>query len=114
MNHRWVAATVCVWLAGSGIGVHAQSALDDSERQPTAKDRCAQVRTQAPYRAYGYDHEVLIENTCTKPINCSVKTDVNPEATTVRVAPHATETVVTFRGSPAREFKADVDCKTES
>lgn len=112
MKHRTITALVCVLLAGSGIGVHAQSALDDSERGGPAKDKCAQVHTQAPYRAYGYDHEVVIENICPKPINCSVKTDVNPEVTTVRVAAHATETVVMFRGSPASEFKAVVDCKT--
>jgi hypothetical protein len=112
MKHRWAAAFVCVLLAGSGIGVHAQSALDDGERGEAPKEKCAHVRTQAPYRAYGYDHEVLIENTCPKPIDCSVKTNVNPEVTTVRVAPHATETIVTYRGSPASEFKADVDCKT--
>jgi hypothetical protein len=112
MKHRLVAALVCVLLAGSGLAVRAQSALDDSERGTPVKEKCAQVHTQAPYRAYGYDHEVVIENTCPKPINCSVKTDVNPEIATVRVAAHATETVVTYRGSPAREFKADVDCKT--
>jgi len=92
--------------------VHAQSALDTGERGQQAKEQCAHVHTQAPYRAYGYDHEVLIENTCAKPINCSVKTNVNPEVTTVLVAPHATATVITFRGSPASEFSADVDCKT--
>src|SRR5262245_9123229 len=101
MQSRLAAALVCVLLAGSGLAVSAQSALDDGERGEVAPQKCAKVSTQAPYRAYGYDHEVSIENACTKPIDCSVKTNVNPDPTSVRVAPHAIETVVTFRGSPA-------------
>ena len=61
------AALVCVWLAGSGFGARAESALDDSERAPKA-DKCEKVSTEAVYRAYGYDHEVAIENKCPKPI----------------------------------------------
>ena len=46
--------------------------------------------------------------------NCSVKTNSNPEATKIKIAPHATERVVMFRGSPAREFTAEVECKSET
>jgi hypothetical protein len=105
---------VCVVLAGSGLEARAQSALDDSERGPSKPAKCERVRSEAVYRGYGYDHEVTIENTCTKSISCSVKTNVNPDAAHVRVAAHATEIVLTFRGSPAREFTAEVDCKSDS
>jgi hypothetical protein len=85
--------------------------LDDGERGPDPAKKCFEVRTLTPYRAYGYDHVVEIENKCDKPLQCDVKTDVNPETFKVDVPPHETRSVITFRGSPAREFKADVQCK---
>lgn len=88
----------------------AAGPLDDSERGPGQATKCVEVRTQTPYRGYGYDHVVEIDNHCEKPASCTVKTDVNPEVQTVTVPAHETRSVTTFRGSPAREFKADVQC----
>jgi len=74
---------------------------------------CVRWTTEVRYRPYGYDHLVHIVNGCDKPARCEVKTDVNPEPTEVRVLPKETVTVVTFQGSPAREFSAQVSCVLE-
>ena len=87
---------------------------DDAPRSPDAgppqNPECVQIRTEARYVAYGYDHIVEIANTCEKPVRCTVMTDVNPERTSVDVAAGQTRSVRTFRGSPAREFTATVLC----
>lgn len=74
-------------------------------------DRCLTHSTEARYGAYGYDHVVVIRNGCDEGATCTVTTSSNPTAQTVRVAAGATERVVMFRGSPAREFSANVDCQ---
>lgn len=93
---------------------------DDDEPPPKDPDagdaqpghpECVHVRTEARYAAYGYDHIVEIANECEKAMLCTVMTDVNPEVTSVSLAAGQTRSVVTFRGSPAREFKATVLCE---
>jgi hypothetical protein len=106
-------ALVCALIAGSGFAARAQRAPDDGAHgQKPAK--CEKVTLAAVYRGYGYDHEVTIENSCAKPIDCDVTTNSNPELTKIKVAAHATENVIMFHGSPAREFTADVACKQET
>jgi hypothetical protein len=112
-------AVVTVALSLAPPLAHAEDApvqsLADGEKGPEGKvPACVKVSTQARYSGLGYDHLVDIENTCDKPMSCTVATDVNKEPTTVKVAAKQTETVVTFRGSPAREFNADVSCKEAS
>lgn len=70
---------------------------------------CIQHRSEVRFAA-GYDHLVHVTNHCEKKAHCQVTTNVNPAATEVTVAPGATETVLTFRGSPASEFTATVRC----
>jgi hypothetical protein len=83
------------------------SAADTQPKRPT----CVDVRTEARYRNYGYDHLVTIRNGCDQAVSCDVGTDVSPEPTRVSVAAHAEADVLTFRGSPAREFSARVECR---
>lgn len=71
---------------------------------------CMRWHQEARYRGYGYDHLVTLVSHCERSVACEVSTDVAPSAVTVAVAPGATETVLTFRGSPAREFTASVVC----
>lgn len=59
----------------------------------------------------GYDHLVDVKNGCTQAVSCAVTTNVNPEPITVHLQPTAATTVVTFIGSPAREFQPQVTCK---
>jgi len=79
---------------------------------PKAKEaRCVTVRTETRYRAYGYDHLVHLKNGCEKGVVCTVSTNVNPKEQQVSLDAGATATVVTFVGSPARTFQANVSCR---
>lgn len=71
---------------------------------------CVHHRTEARYSGYGYDHLVHLDNTCAQAMACEVSTDANPEKQRVTVKGREKATVVTFRGSPAREFHATVEC----
>jgi hypothetical protein len=111
-------AIVCVLAFGTAAGALA----DDGERGPgnerggTAKkdaNECVSVTHEARYRNYGYDHIVHLANTCGAGVTCKVSTDVNPEPTTVSLKKGDKQSVVTFTGSPAREFKPQTECKLE-
>ena len=73
---------------------------------------CVTVATSAPYRI-GYDHVVTIENGCRTEADCTVSTDVSPAPITAVVPPRTSVDVVTWRGSPSRQFRADVTCKLD-
>ncbi len=77
------------------------------EKDPTA---CVLHTTEARY-IMGYNHLVHIDNTCEKSVECLVSTDVNPEPQKVQLEAKSKKTVVTFKGSPARTFRATVDCQ---
>lgn len=72
---------------------------------------CISWVQRAPYRNAGYDHEVEITNGCDRGATCVVRTDVNPDPITAGVDAGATVTVLTFRGSPAYAFTAQVACR---
>ena len=72
---------------------------------------CVGVATDARYVPYGYNHVVVLKNGCSKTATCSVSTDVNPQATSVEVAPGTTVEVLTFTASPAQAFNARVGCR---
>lgn len=74
---------------------------------------CVHWRTQARYSAYGYDHIVHIENRCDAVAECLVWTNVHPERIRVAVAADTDIDVLTYRGSPAREFTAHVECELD-
>jgi hypothetical protein len=112
---RSVAAAVLVSL---GLAVGAPEALADGadagQRAAPQNPKCIVVTSSARYSGYGYDHIVEIDNSCDRAMSCTVNTDAAPEPTTVKVPAKEKKTVVTLRGSPAREFKADVRCKTDA
>jgi hypothetical protein len=87
--------------------------LEERETPPlapvVAASSCVRHETRVKY-SLGYDHLVDLRNDCKKAVSCSVFTDVNPKKQTVAIQPGASATVVTYVGSPAREFKATVDC----
>ena len=92
-----------------GLGAPA-GAQDDAKTPPKKVAGCVEVTTEAAFASVGYDHIVTLKSTCKKPMLCSVKTDVNPDATSVQLDAGETQSVVTWRGSPARVFRADVSC----
>ncbi len=77
------------------------------EKNPTA---CVHHTTEARY-IMGYNHLVHIDNTCERSVECLVSTDVSPETQRVHLEAKSMKTVVTFKGSPARTFRATVDCQ---
>lgn len=80
----------------------------------SARPSCIAVRKEARYGAYAYNHVVILTNGCERPATCTVATNVNPEKRSVRLVPGETKEVVTFIGSPARDFQPDVSCTIEA
>ncbi len=79
---------------------------------PVAGERpeCVHVRTEVRYGNQGYDHLVFVRNGCDRAASCRVTTNANPSPVTLGVGPGQESSVVTFRGSAAREFTARADC----
>jgi hypothetical protein len=75
---------------------------------------CVRWRADAIYRNAGYDHVVTLYNGCQAPAVCTVTTNVNPDPIDVQIAPGKEAQVLTWRGSPAREFEARVRCALEA
>ncbi|MDB4988693.1 MAG: hypothetical protein JWN04_3871 [Myxococcaceae bacterium] len=72
---------------------------------------CAVVKGSARYVGYGYTHVISLVNGCSRPVECAVWTDVDPDArTTVNLRAGDTTEVVTRRGSPSREVTAFKQC----
>jgi hypothetical protein len=81
------------------------------EKKETASE-CVRHTVQARY-VNGYDHLVHITNSCSRKATCKVSTDVNPDIQVVTLSSGTSTTVLTFRGSPAQEFRAKVECELE-
>ena len=93
-------------------GVQSTSAPSTSVQVAVdPKLSCVEYNAEARYSGVGYDHLVHISNHCERTVACEVSTNVNPDKMRVSVASKATETVLTWRGSPAREFAAAVSCR---
>lgn len=82
----------------------------ESSEDGPAKE-CVEVRTEAPYVPFGYNHIVVLKNTCKTAMRCQVKTDVNPQIQIVTLAVGEEKRVTTFVGSPAKTFIPSVSCK---
>jgi hypothetical protein len=110
MNLRALLASTVLTLAALASAPANAEPVRDAPAGP-AND-CATVKSEARYIGYGYYHVVILKNGCSKPVTCEVWTDVDPTPRqTVTAKPGETAEVVTRRGSPAREFKADRSCK---
>ncbi len=85
---------------------------NNGQERAKAEDpsKCVTHTKQARFVS-GYDHLVHIKNGCSKSVTCDVSTNVNPKKQSTRLASGASTTVLTYRGSPAREFEATVDCR---
>ena len=105
-------ATGCM-VSGSGATsttVASRARAAGAENGPV----CVRWWQESRYRNYGYDHLVHISNGCSVTAACAVTTDVAPSPISVRVEPRETQSVLTYRGAPAREFRADVRCALET
>lgn len=113
-NHEARVYTLLLAL-GVALGVAAHTALaDDWERGPNRNKEkakpCTSYKLETPYRGYGYDHTVTIENTCKHTEHCTVKASSNDDVLTLDVPGESTRSLIVRKGSPAREFSADVKC----
>lgn len=70
---------------------------------------CVEYTTQARF-IMGYDHLVHLHNKCEVKATCTVFTNVNPDKQTASLKQDEKKTLLTFRGSPASEFSATVEC----
>lgn len=81
--------------------------------QQAPQPPCVKFWGQTRARVVGYDHVVVIDNTCARPAACVVSTDVAPEPLRVTVAARESTALTTFRGSPASVFTPRVACQLQ-
>jgi hypothetical protein len=74
---------------------------------------CVTFSTEARFVGLAYNHIVHVANGCSVSQSCAVTTNVNPEPQVLTVPSGSRVEVVTFMGSPARTFTADVRCSPE-
>jgi len=97
-------------LAGLCLLLFCLPVRTDEKSASTPGGECATVKTEAAFVGLAYNHLVHIHNKCAYAVSCRIKTDVNPKEETITVPAGEQKTHLTFRGSPAREFKAKVTC----
>jgi hypothetical protein len=85
-------------------------AVAPSAADAAPKVTCVEVHAEARYRNYGYDHLVTVRNGCDRKAVCDVSTNVNPEPVRIEVPAGSAVEVLTFRGSPSREFTPRATC----
>ena len=98
---------VLVTVAGASALLTTARAADGADTSLA----CVASWGESRYRNMGYDHIVHIQNRCQKSVLCRVTTNVNPDPVEGTVAPGEERELMTFRGSPAREFVPKVDCR---
>ena len=105
------------WMVFLLVIAHAALALS-GESKKASKDKdavipplpCVKWKQESRFVGFAYDHLVHLTNGCDHPVRCDVSSDVNPEPTSVTLKKGEKKSVLTFRGSPSRKFKAKVAC----
>ena len=85
--------------------------LHTPDRVAASVKDCVLSWPEARYRGLGFNHIVHLRDVCDARAECTVSTNVNPTPAGVTVAPHSEVEVVTFLGSPARDFTPTVECR---
>lgn len=82
-------------------------------RTPEASQtvKCVDYWPESRFRNYAYDHVVHLLSRCRTEVVCLVSTNVNPNNVRVELPAGAEIEVLTYRGSPVREFKPNVRCE---
>jgi hypothetical protein len=78
--------------------------------QASGEVKCVDHWAEARYQNYGYDHIVHLLSNCRTEVVCLVSTNVSPKALRVELPSGAEVEVLTYRGSPSREFTPNVRC----
>ncbi len=111
MNHLFfkvLTLGLILWCVTMIFGVDHASADSVSV---VKSGNCVKWTKEARFVGMAYNHLVHLHNRCKKSMICEVTTDVNPKPTKTVLTSDAKTTILTFRGSPAREFEAKVTCK---
>lgn len=100
-------------ILGVALAMLAAFPACSEPRVPEAsqKVKCVDSWAEARYRNYAYDHVVHLLSRCRTEVVCFVSTNVNPSAVRVELPAGAEMEVLTYRGSPAREFTPNVRCE---
>jgi hypothetical protein len=93
------------------VAIAGLAALVFSETGEAGPAPCVRHWSEVRYRNLGYDHIVLLRNECLADALCEVSTNVNPKPIDTKVGVGEQVEVLTMRGSPAREFTAQVKCR---
>jgi hypothetical protein len=94
------------------IGLAPASAVSARESEPRrGPEACVKWMKSVTFRNYGYDHWVHLVSRCNHRVRCSLRTDVNPGPIVVDLEPKEERSVLTFLGSPASVFEAQVSCE---
>lgn len=72
---------------------------------------CVHASATAVMTAFGYDHVVRIENTCSSAMRCLSHTSSAPSPVESVIERDSHTELSLFRGSPASEFSATVACQ---
>ena len=100
------------WTLVVAFGAATAFADGSSESAPlTERVGCVDAWGEARYRNYGYDHVVHLRSRCRVRVVCEVSTNVNPKPVRASVPAGESVEVLTFRGSPARDFTPNVSCE---
>jgi hypothetical protein len=91
-------------------GALAQPSPPSTPSAPGERPRCVEVTWQARFDGSGHSHWVTVRNGCTRPVACTVRTDVAPSPIQVPLQPGQSREVRTFLSSPAAVFTPQVDC----
>lgn len=84
--------------------------LASATPSPLQNESCVRTWLEVRYRNFGYDHVVHLVSECQAQVVCRVSTNSNPDGLEVVVPAGEAVEVITFVGSPAREFTASVSC----
>ena len=95
-----------------GLMILAMSGFAATEPTPAGGTTgCVTWTTEARYEGLGYNHYVHLKSACKEVMVCSVTTNANPDPTMATLQPGGKTRVITYRGSPASEFTANVSCE---
>ena len=99
-----------VWAAFLFLGIAMPGLANEPDTSAKSKASCVSWKAEARFVGVAYNHLVHLHNKCEYNAECEVTTDVNPKGSKVQLPKDKKTTVMTFRGSPSREFKAKVTC----
>jgi hypothetical protein len=107
MDVRMIGAMALTTILFAG----SQGLTEETMKPGDQAATCVQWKSEVKYSGFGYNHLVHLDNQCDYVAVCHVTTNVNPKGVHETLKPKEKKTVLTMRGSAAREFKAQVSCK---